>query len=50
MKVVGFILMAIGLGLIIFLTINYIAEKNKIHSPVPEDQSIKVIQISPKNP
>lgn len=48
MKVIGYLLMAIGLGLIIFLAINYIAEKNKIHSPVPEDQGIKVIQISPK--
>ena len=47
MKIIGYVLMAIGAGLLLFLLINFLGEKNKIHSPIPEEEGIKVIQITP---
>lgn len=48
MKIVGYLLIAIGVGLLLYLLINFLGEKNKIHSPIPEEEGIKVIQITPK--
>jgi len=47
MKNVGLILIALGLGLLCFIFYNYAKEKNRIASPIPEDQGVKVIFITP---
>lgn len=47
MKIVGYILIAIGLGLLLYLFLNFISQQNKIHSPIPEEEGIRVIQITP---
>ncbi len=48
MKQLGIILIAIGLALIIFVLINFIQEKNKTLSPIPENEGVKVIFVTPK--
>jgi len=40
--------MAIGLAIIIFVIINFIKEKNQTLSPIPENEGVKVIFITPK--
>lgn len=47
MKNAGVILIAIGLALLVFTAYNFIKEKNKIASPIPEDQGVKVIFVTP---
>lgn len=47
MKKVGIFLIAAGLALFIFALINFIKEKNKIASPIPDDEGVKVIFITP---
>lgn len=47
MKQIGFVLIAVGIALIVFVLINGLRERNQIKSPVPEDKGIKVIFISP---
>ncbi len=47
MKRVGLILIAVGLALLVFVLINFFKEKNKIASPIPEDQGVKVIFVTP---
>ncbi|GAB4218671.1 MAG: hypothetical protein Fur009_0670 [Candidatus Microgenomates bacterium] len=47
MKKLGIVLIAIGLALLIFVFINFLKEQNKIISPVPENQGVKVIFITP---
>jgi len=49
MKKLGLVLIAVGLALLSFVAYNFIKEKNKIASPVPEDQGVKVIFVTPKN-
>jgi len=49
MKTVGYILFAFGVALLIFIVFSFFKEKNKVHSPLPEEEGIKVIQISPSN-
>jgi hypothetical protein len=49
MKKVGYILIAFGLALLLFVLYGFFQEQNKIHSPIPQDDGIKVIQITPKN-
>jgi len=46
-KTVGLVLIAFGLALIIFMVYNFLLEKNKILSPIPEEKGIRVIYISP---
>jgi hypothetical protein len=46
-KTIGLILIAFGLALIFFVIYNFLQEKNKILSPIPEEKGIKVIYISP---
>lgn len=48
MKKVGIILIGIGLALLSFVIFNFIKEKNKIVSPIPEEQGVKVIFVTPK--
>lgn len=47
MKMIGFTLIAIGMGLLLYLFLDFISQQNKIHSPIPEEEGIKVIQITP---
>lgn len=47
MRKIGIILIAAGLALFLVALINFIKEKNKIISPIPEDEEIKVIFITP---
>lgn len=48
MKKVGIILIGAGLALLSFVIFNFIKEKNKIVSPIPEEQGVKVIFVTPK--
>lgn len=48
MKKVGLILIGIGLALIFFVFFNFLKEKNKIVSPIPENEGVKVIFVTPK--
>ena len=47
MKKVGLVLIATGLALLTFVLFNFFKERNKIASPIPEDQGVKVIFITP---
>jgi len=47
MKGFGIILIAIGIALLMFVLFNFIKEKNKIASPIPEDKGVKVIFVTP---
>jgi hypothetical protein len=47
MKSIGLVLIAIGVALLMFISFNFIKEKNKIASPIPEDKGVKVIFITP---
>lgn len=47
MKRLGIILIAIGIALLMFVSYNFIKEKNKMPSPIPEDKGVKVIFITP---
>lgn len=47
MKGFGIILIAIGFALFIFVIFNFLKEKNKMASPIPEDKGVKVIFVTP---
>jgi hypothetical protein len=47
MKRVGLILIAVGLALLVFVLINFVKDQNKVASPIPEDQGVKVIFVTP---
>ncbi len=47
MKVFGYFILLLGVVFLILFIVNFFQEKNKIHSPIPESQGIKVIQITP---
>lgn len=47
MRKIGIILIGAGIALFIIALINFIKEKNKIISPIPEDEGVKVIFITP---
>jgi len=47
MKIIGAILISIGLALLFFVAYNFIKEKNRIVSPVPEEKGVKVIFVTP---
>lgn len=47
MKGFGIILIAVGIALLIFVSFNFLTEKNKIASPIPEEKGVKVIFITP---
>ncbi|MCL4363793.1 hypothetical protein M1328_00975 [Patescibacteria group bacterium] len=47
MKKVGLVLIAIGLALLVFVIYNFVKEKNRMASPIPEEQGVKVIFVSP---
>jgi hypothetical protein len=47
MKKVGFVLIAIGVALLIFILFNALQQNNQLKSPVPDDKGVKVIFITP---
>ncbi|MEK7634064.1 MAG: hypothetical protein AAB437_04440 [Patescibacteria group bacterium] len=47
MKGLGIVLIAIGVALLMFVTYNFIREKNKMASPIPEDKGVRVIFVTP---
>lgn len=47
MKGFGIILIAVGVALLMFISYNFIKEKNKTASPIPEDKGVKVIFVTP---
>lgn len=47
MKKLGLILIAVGLALLAFVGYNFVRERNKIASPIPENEGVKVIFITP---
>ncbi len=47
MKVVGSILIAIGIALLLFIGFNLLNESNKTKSPLPEENGVKVIIVTP---
>lgn len=47
MKIVGIILIGFGCALLLFVGYTYIKSKNRMVSPIPEEQGIKVIFVSP---
>lgn len=47
MKAIGMVLIAVGLALLFFVLFNFINEKNRIVSPIPQDQGVKVIFVTP---
>ncbi len=47
-KYIGYLFIIIGLSILIYLGINYFKELNKIHSPLPEEEGIRVIFVTPK--
>jgi len=47
MKKFGLVLIAIGVALLMFVFYNFVKEKNKMASPIPEDKGIKVIFVTP---
>lgn len=46
-KNIGLILIAIGAALLLFVGFNYLKEKNKVISPIPQDSGVKVIFVTP---
>lgn len=47
MKYLGLVLIAIGLALFLFVGYNFLKDKNKMVSPIPEENGVKVIFVSP---
>jgi hypothetical protein len=49
MKKVGYILILIGVFLLLMMIYNFIKEKTKMISPLPEEKGVKVIFVTPEN-
>ncbi len=47
MKNIGLFLIAIGAALFIFIIYNFVKENNRVLSPIPEDNGVKVIFVTP---
>lgn len=48
MKYFGLILIAMGLAFLIFALYSFISRPDKLHSPVPTNNGVKVILITPE--
>lgn len=49
MKLIGAVLISIGIALLLFLVMNFIQEMNRTVSPIPEESGVKVIFVTPTN-
>ena len=47
MKFVGFFLITVGAALLLFVAYNFVQEKDKMISPVPQEKGVKVIFVTP---
>lgn len=47
MKIVGIVLIGMGLALLLFTITGFFFDSDKTISPVPESQGVKVIFVSP---
>lgn len=47
MKIVGYALIAIGLSLMIFFLYNFVQEKDRLVSPLPDEKGVRVIFVTP---
>lgn len=47
MKYLGLMLIGVGLALLLFVGYNFLRERNKITSPIPEEKGVKVIFVTP---
>ncbi|MBI4225632.1 hypothetical protein HY612_00800 [Candidatus Roizmanbacteria bacterium] len=47
MKIIGAVLISVGLALLFFVIFNLIKESNRGVSPIPEDKGVKVIFVTP---
>jgi len=47
MKIIGAILISIGLALLLFVGFNFIKDRNRTVSPIPEEEGVKVIFVTP---
>jgi len=49
MKIIGAVLISIGLALLLFVAFNLIKERNRMVSPIPEEKGVKVIFVTPQS-
>lgn len=49
MKKIGFVLIAVGMGIVGFIVYSLFSQNQGIISPVPDDQGIKVIYKNSQN-
>jgi len=47
MKGIGIVLIAAGLALFIFIGYNYLMDKNSLKTPIPPEEGVKVIFVTP---
>lgn len=47
MRIVGIVLISIGLALLVFVLFNFLKDRNQIVSPIPEEKGVKVIFVTP---
>jgi len=47
MKRLGFVLIAVGLALFVFVLYSFLSQGNHLHSPIPEEKGVKVIFVTP---
>ncbi|MGB4965646.1 MAG: hypothetical protein WBO77_00860 [Microgenomates group bacterium] len=47
MKLLGYIFIAIGFGILVFVSYVFFTKDNGLVSPVPDAGGVKVIQLSP---
>lgn len=49
MKIIGAVLIALGLALMVFLLFMYLGDRDKMVSPIPEERGVKVIFVTPQS-
>lgn len=47
MRILGIVLISVGLALFLFIGYNFFKERNKMASPIPEEKGVKVIFVTP---
>lgn len=47
MKIIGVVVLTIGLALLLFVAYSFFKEGDKVHSPIPEEKGVKVIFVTP---
>ncbi len=47
MRILGLILIAFGLALLLFVGFNFLQDRNRTISPLPQESGVKVIFVTP---